>query len=58
MTGRDFIDCADLRSAASRAYYGAFHSARELLESVGIRLPKTEQMHLKVAYCTPFAADR
>ncbi len=45
MTGRDFIDCAEefaegrtkaaLRSAVSRAYYGAFHEALALLGACG-----------------------
>jgi uncharacterized protein (UPF0332 family) len=61
MTGRDFVVCAgafakgaseaELRSAVSRAYYGAFHEARVLLADTGVRLPKTEQVHLKVGYC-------
>jgi uncharacterized protein (UPF0332 family) len=61
MTGRDFVACAerfaqssveaDLRSAVSRAYYGAFHEARALLRDSGVLLPKTEQVHTKVVYC-------
>jgi len=61
MTGRDFIACAgrlarnsaeaELRSAVSRAYYGAFHEARVLLRDSGIRLPRTEQVHIKIVYC-------
>jgi uncharacterized protein (UPF0332 family) len=61
MTGRDFVACAErfaqssmeaeLRSAVSRAYYGAFHEARALLRNCGVGLPKTEQVHVKVAYC-------
>lgn len=31
---------ADLRTAVSRAYYGAFHSARQLLEECGIGFPR------------------
>ena len=61
MTGRDFITCAerlargpaeaDLRSAVSRAYYGAFHEALSLLRESGVRLPKTEQVHVKAGFC-------
>ena len=61
MTGRDFIACAEqfaegiteavLRSAVSRAYYGAFHEALALLHACGVWLPKTEQVHVKVGYC-------
>jgi uncharacterized protein (UPF0332 family) len=72
MTGRDFITSAaslakssaeaDLRSAVSRAYYGAFHEARALLHACGVWLPKTEQVHIKLGYCLrdcgdPIAAD-
>lgn len=61
MTGDDFVVCAerlarssaeaDLRSAVSRAYFGAFHAARSLLQESGVRLPKTEQVHVKVGFC-------
>ena len=61
MTGRDFMACAEqfaeglteavLRSAVSRAYYGAFHQALALLHACGVWLPKTEQVHVKVGYC-------
>lgn len=39
------------RRAVSRAYYGAFHIARRLLEDVGVHLPKGEQVHAKATYC-------
>jgi uncharacterized protein (UPF0332 family) len=42
---------AHYRSAVSRAYYGAFHVARRLLEDVGVHLPKGEQVHAKATYC-------
>jgi uncharacterized protein (UPF0332 family) len=68
MTGRDFFACAerlsqssseaDLRSAVSRAYYGAFHHARELLRKFGVILPKTEQVHIKVGYCLLDCGDQ
>ena len=67
MTGRDFIDCAEqfaegrtesvLRSAVSRAYYGAFHEALSLLHVCGVWLPKTEQVHVKVGYCLRDCGD-
>lgn len=67
MIGREFVECAerlltgpaecDFRSAVSRAYYGAFHDARALLQDNGILLPKTEQVHLKVVYCLQDCGD-
>ena len=61
MTGLEFIVCAeslgrssseaDLRSAVSRAYYGAFHESRTLLNDCGVWLPKTEQVHIKIGFC-------
>jgi uncharacterized protein (UPF0332 family) len=67
MTGRDFVVCAehltqgsaeaDLRSAVSRAYYGAFHEARALLNESGVRLPKTEQVHVKIGFCLQDCGD-
>jgi uncharacterized protein (UPF0332 family) len=68
MTGRDFINCAEqfaedrteavLRSAVSRAYYGAFHEALALLHACGVWLPKTEQVHVKVGYCLRDCGDQ
>ena len=67
MTGHDFIACAErlaqssaeaeLRSAVSRAYYGAFHEALSLLRDSGVRLPKTEQVHVKVGFCLRDCGD-
>jgi uncharacterized protein (UPF0332 family) len=67
MTGGDFLACAgrlaqssaeaDLRSAVSRAYYGAFHEALSLLRDSGVRLPKTEQVHVKVGFCLRDCGD-
>jgi uncharacterized protein (UPF0332 family) len=67
MTGRDFIECAlrfaqvpiegELRSAVSRAYYGAFHDALHLLRGNGVRLPRTEQVHVKVGFCLRDCGD-
>src|SRR5579864_4737976 len=33
------------RSAVSRAYYAAFHVARELLDSLGFAVPRGERAH-------------
>jgi uncharacterized protein (UPF0332 family) len=67
MKGADFLDCADrlangtfesdLRTAVSRAYYGAFHEVLSLLREQGIRLPKTEQVHIKSMYCLQDCGD-
>jgi uncharacterized protein (UPF0332 family) len=55
MTPRDLLDlanelCADdrevaWRTSASRAYYAAFHTARELFEQAGFDVPKAERAH-------------
>ena len=46
---------SELRTAVGRAYYGAFHAARELLEECGIRFPRAElfgaDIHRKVRFC-------
>ncbi len=59
MTGDDFIALADklgsnqdeasLRSAVSRAYYGAFHLAREFLEAIRRPVPRNVNAHVEVA---------
>lgn len=49
---------AHYRSAISRAYYGAFHTARQLLQDVGIRLPKGEQIHMKATFCLRGCGNR
>ena len=41
---------AELRSAISRAYYGAFHTAVELLQDFGIQLPDGPECHTKVRF--------
>lgn len=65
MNSADFISLAiklsnsqqevELRTAVSRAYYGAFHAARELLEACGIAFPPKEllgaDIHRKVRFC-------
>jgi uncharacterized protein (UPF0332 family) len=55
MTGRDFLAVAtalaagkteaEWRSAISRAYYAAFHVAREFLTTLRFRVPAGEQAH-------------
>ena len=41
---------AELRTATSRAYYGAFHKAKELIERCGIALPVGPECHVKLRY--------
>jgi uncharacterized protein (UPF0332 family) len=55
MNGRDFLPAAsrlasspeeaDWRSAASRAYYAAFHAARDLLTALSFRTPRADRAH-------------
>jgi len=55
MTPRAFLDVAgewavgtheaEWRSAVSRAYYAAFHTARNLLELCGFTVPPADQAH-------------
>ncbi len=45
------------RRAVSRAYYGAFHVARRVLQELGVRLPKGEQVHAKAVYCLHGCGD-
>jgi uncharacterized protein (UPF0332 family) len=55
MTGADFLALAarlataateaDWRTATSRAYYAAFHAARDLFEGLGFRVPHADQAH-------------
>ena len=42
---------AEWRSAVSRAYYGVFHLALDLVESCGVTLPKTADAHDKLQWC-------
>jgi hypothetical protein len=61
MGGTDFLHLAvrlsggateaQWRSAVSRAYYGAFHLARDFVESCGVTLPKTAEAHDKLQWC-------
>lgn len=52
---------AELRSAVSRAYYGAFHLAGQFLEDCGLRWPRKEiyaaEIHGKVRYCLSESAN-
>ena len=60
MNSRDFLNLADTllqwpteaawRSAVSRAYYAAFHTARELLIQCGFQVPATDSAHTYLAY--------
>jgi uncharacterized protein (UPF0332 family) len=55
MIGRDFLAAArrqaagageaDWRSAASRAYYAAFHVARDLFDTLGFTTPHADRAH-------------
>jgi uncharacterized protein (UPF0332 family) len=55
ITGRDFLDLArrlaagsteaDWRTAISRAYYAAFHAARQLMQDLGFTVPRGDQAH-------------
>jgi uncharacterized protein (UPF0332 family) len=59
MMGRDFLVVAnqlasggteaERRSAVSRAYYGAFHVAREFMESLKFRVPRADRAHAYLA---------
>lgn len=53
--GEDFLRLAEIwiggstegewRSAVSRAYYAAFHEARQLLSDLGFQVPRGDQAH-------------
>jgi uncharacterized protein (UPF0332 family) len=42
---------AAFRTAVSRAYYGAFHTAVVLIREMGVYLPAGPESHQKVGYC-------
>ena len=44
---------AEWRCAVSRAYYAAFHAARDLLSDLGFRVPRAGQAH---GYLPAFSA--
>ncbi|MBM79682.1 MAG: hypothetical protein CMJ78_03690 [Planctomycetaceae bacterium] len=46
------------RSATSRAYYGAFHIARDFLYTLGITIPCTANVHVFVQRCLNCSANR
>ena len=48
---------AELRSATSRAYYAAFHSARALFVGIGISLPVGPECHTKLRFLMANAGD-
>lgn len=60
MTGHDFLLLAqtlaaggteaEWRSAASRAYYAAFHIARDLFRGLGFAVPPTDAAHKYLAF--------
>src|SRR5262245_53651972 len=55
MTGRDFLPLGESlaheaseaawRTSVGRAYYAAFHVARELFEDLGFAVPKADRAH-------------
>jgi uncharacterized protein (UPF0332 family) len=55
MNGRDFLRVArslaasggeaERRTAVSRAYYAAFHAARDLLRELGFAVPRADRAH-------------
>ncbi len=67
MKGDDFISLAiklansdneaRLRTSVSRAYFGAFHVARQLIEEMGVRLPRDHQAHISVQRCLQQSGD-
>jgi uncharacterized protein (UPF0332 family) len=46
-----------LRSATSRAYYGACHKACEVLLSIGIALPSGPESHAKLRWILNNSGD-
>jgi uncharacterized protein (UPF0332 family) len=67
MDGREFLSLADelaaggtaahRRSALSRAYYAAYHTAYELLSALGIALPRDHRGHERVRQCLQYSDD-
>jgi uncharacterized protein (UPF0332 family) len=72
IAGRDFLAVADAliqqpdeaewRSAVSRAYYAAFHEARQLLRDLRFRVPRADQAHsylwLRISNCGNLLVQR
>jgi uncharacterized protein (UPF0332 family) len=48
---------AERRSAVSRAYYGTFHWARELIDSCGVTLPASDHIHSTLVRCLQHSGD-
>ena len=48
---------ADLRTAASRAYYAAFHVALELLKKMGVKEPARWDAHTSVPEALRYSGD-
>jgi len=48
---------AELRTAVSRAYYGAFHQAHLLVSACGVVLSRDASAHKHVAYCLQHSDD-
>lgn len=48
---------AELCSAVSRAYYGAFHLACDLVAGFGIELPASADAHQKLRFCLDASGD-
>jgi hypothetical protein len=42
---------AERRSAVSRAYYGVFHIARQVIEACGVTCPESAEAHDKISKC-------
>jgi hypothetical protein len=72
ITGSDFLILAETwikgtteaewRSAVSRAYYGAFHAARQLMRDLGFVVPRADRAHaylwLRLSNCGASAVAR
>ncbi len=41
----------ELRTSVGRAYYGAFHTAMQLLFDIGVRMPRGPEAHQKLGFC-------
>lgn len=48
---------AGIRSATSRAYYGAFHCTLELLLEIGVKVPKNGKSHNHAHSCLQKGTD-
>lgn len=71
ITGLDFLTLAESwisgateaewRSAVSRAYYGAFHAARNLMDDLGFSVPRADRAHaylwLRLSNCSNAAVS-